>query len=82
MAFEKGHKKVGGRKKGTPNKTTVAVKTALQEAFAEIGGVDQLVAWGRENPTEFYKLWVKVLSTETQTVNEHIITGFEVISVD
>lgn len=82
MAFEKGHKKIGGRQKGSKNKTTVAVKTALTDAFEQIGGVDKLVEWGSQNPTEFYKLWVKVLATETETVTEHIITGFEVVSID
>jgi hypothetical protein len=56
--------KHGGRKKGTPNKITAAVKDALVMAFDELGGVKSLVAWGRENQTEFYKLWVKVLPQE------------------
>ena len=56
--------KTGGRKKGSANKTTTAVKEALIEAFEEIGGIDSLVSWGRLNETEFYKLWVKVLPQE------------------
>ena len=30
-AFEKSHEKLGGRKKGTPNKVTVAIKDLLNE---------------------------------------------------
>lgn len=59
----------GGRKAGTPNKTTAAVKAALQEAFDGIGGVSALKKWGKENPTEFYKLWAKLLPQETQVSN-------------
>lgn len=53
-----------GRVKGVPNKTTVAVKAALAEAFENLGGVPSLVKWGQENQTEFYKLWAKLLPTE------------------
>jgi len=53
-----------GRVKGVPNKTTVAVKAALIEAFENLGGVPSLVTWGEENRTEFYKLWAKLLPTE------------------
>lgn len=56
--------KTGGRKKGSLNKTTTAVKEALTVAFEDLGGVPSLVAWGHENLTEFYKLWVKVLPQE------------------
>jgi hypothetical protein len=58
--------KTGGRKKGTPNKLTVSVKEALSDAFESLGGVGSLVQWGRENPDDFYKLWVKMLPTEVK----------------
>lgn len=54
-------RKTGGRPKGGLNKTTRNVKQALERAFERLGGVRSLVAWGRENPTEFYKLWAKLL---------------------
>ena len=50
-----------GRPKGALNKTTVAVKDALSNAFEGIGGQQSFDAWARENPTEFYKLFVKLL---------------------
>lgn len=56
--------KHGGRQKGTPNKTTTAVKEALIAAFDRMGGVDSLVEWGQANQTEFYKLWVKILPAQ------------------
>ena len=67
MAAHKGHKKIGGRKKGTPNKRTTEVKAALQTAFEGIGGVKTLEGWANENKTEFYKLWGKMLPVEMKT---------------
>ena len=59
--FALGHKKKGGRKKGIPNKMTVEVKTAILEAFKELGGVEYLVKVGEENPQVFCSLLAKVL---------------------
>lgn len=53
-----------GRKPGVPNKTTAAVKEALQLAFEGTGGVPALIEWVEGNRTEFYKLWIKMLPTE------------------
>jgi len=50
-----------GRKKGSLNKTTRAVKDALSFAFEEIGGVEALKVWAVDNPTQFYQLWGKLL---------------------
>jgi hypothetical protein len=50
-----------GRPKGSLNKSTVAVKEALAEAFDGIGGVESLKLWAGENPTAFYQLWGKML---------------------
>lgn len=61
----RGHRKTGGRKKGTPNKLTSSVKAALEVAFAECGGVPTLTAWARENPGAFYRLWIKMLPKQT-----------------
>lgn len=57
-------KKTGGRKKGSPNKTTTAVKEALLDAFERLGGIDSLLHWARSNNTEFYKLWARILPQE------------------
>jgi|GEM_PF-3309067 len=69
--FERGkpRPKGAGRKKGTPNKVTVAAKQAMLQAFAELGGVAGLVRWARSKKpakglTEFYKLWAKTLPRE------------------
>lgn len=61
MPFVKGHPKYGGRRPGSGNRSTASVKAALEEAFEKLGGVGSLVDWGRDNLTEFYRLWSKML---------------------
>lgn len=68
-----------GRPKGTPNKSTAAVKEALALAFQGLGGVARLQSWADENPTEFFKLWSKMLPAEVQASMEH--TGELVVRV-
>lgn len=69
-----------GRKKGSVNKTTAAVKDALTKAFDGRGGVRALTAWADENPTEFYKLWAKLLPTEvTGKDGESLMAGVVIL---
>ena len=56
-----GRRPGSGRKPGSPNKTTANVKEALETAFQGVGGIKKLQAWGKKNPTEFFKLWAKLL---------------------
>lgn len=63
----KGGKRPGsGRKKGTPNKLTKTVKEAFEQAFNAMQAEPKvkLEAWGKENPTEFYKLASKLIPSE------------------
>lgn len=61
---KKGTPKTGGRHKGTPNKTTAAAKEAIALAFDGIGGVPELVEWAKENRTEFYKLYARLIPVD------------------
>lgn len=65
----RGQPKTGGRKKGVPNKTTRQVKESLQEVFDRLGGADGLMSWAESEPTEFYKMWVKLLPIQAA---EHV----------
>jgi hypothetical protein len=56
--------KTGGRKAGTPNKTTAQVKEALTSVYTKKGGDSALLNWARANETEFYKLWGRMLPQE------------------
>ena len=57
----KGGPKLGGRVKGTPNKTTVELKTMILKALDNSGGVDYLQRQADENPSAFLTLVGKVL---------------------
>lgn len=48
------------------NRTTVIAKDAYTQAFADLGGVAALVAWARENQTEFYKLHARLIPLQHQ----------------
>lgn len=84
MGAKKGHRPPNagiGRKKGVPNKTTTAAREAFGLAFAGIGGADALTVWAKDNPTEFYKLYARLIPVEhvgdggegpVQTVVRHI----------
>ncbi len=63
MAYAKGE---GGRPQGAVNKTTKLVKEVFADAFATLQEDDavKLAVWGKENPTEFYKLASKLIPTQ------------------
>jgi hypothetical protein len=58
-------RKTGGRQKGTPNKTTAALKDAILEAADRAGGEQGLVGYlavqAQTNPGPFMSLLGKVL---------------------
>jgi hypothetical protein len=76
-SFKKGEIRPGQGKRG-PNKTTIAVKEAFREAFENLGGVDALVLWAKENPTDFYKLASKLIPTEVHGAGEQGEHKFQV----
>ncbi len=56
--------KNSGKTKGTRNKQTVAVKQCIINAFQDMGGVRNLVKWAKDNETEFYRLWGRMVPRE------------------
>lgn len=64
-------KKHGGRKKGTPNKNTAALKTAIMNAFEQVGGQDYLVMVAKDDPKTFIQLLGRVLPAELKAEVEH-----------
>jgi hypothetical protein len=55
-----------GRKGGSQSpKVTAAARDNLAMAFDLMGGVPALVVWGRENPTEFYRVWARLIPKES-----------------
>lgn len=45
-------------------KVTTKARDNLSAAFDYMGGVPALVVWGRQNPTEFYRLWARLIPRE------------------
>lgn len=72
MAPPKGFPKPpgSGRKKGQVNKYTQAFKVSLLEAINRFGepdglnGTDALLAWGRQNPSQFYQIAARLIPHE------------------
>ena len=62
MSFEKGHKKQGGRSKGTPNKTTAEirenVKTLIEMNLPKMQ--DWIDATAEENPSKAIDIIIKL----------------------
>jgi len=56
--------KTGGRKPGSLNKVTSTVKDNVVAVFNEIGGTKEMAKWAKENRTEFYRLYAKLIPTE------------------
>lgn len=58
----------GGRKKGTPNKTTAKVKEAVEAVFEGLGGVPALQRWVQADPdnakTFYGSIWPKLLPVQ------------------
>ena len=59
-----GKRKRSGRPKGTPNKLTTEVRTAILAAFDRVGGVDYLEKVAREDSRAFCSLFGKLVPTQ------------------
>lgn len=64
MARPKGLPKTGGRKPGTMNRQTVAVKELILAALDKVGGEKYLILQASENPTAFMTLLGKIIPTQ------------------
>ena len=64
-------KKTGGRKAGTPNKVSNIVPDNVIAVFDEIGGNEAMAEWAKDNRTEYYRLWSKLLPKQ---INSDIST--------
>lgn len=64
----KKHRAGPGRPKGVPNKLTTSAKQAFQLAFDELGGVEGLVRWAKQddNLGDFYKLYARLIPTDVK----------------
>ena len=76
--FQRGHKKIGGRKKGTQNKATVGVRDSILAVAEELGGRERLLAWVNadfDNERVFWsQMWLKVLPHDTNIAGPTKVT--------
>ncbi len=74
MPFEKGNKLSTGRPKGVKNRLTNDVRQVFHRVYDEMGkdtldvktgkpltGHESMLLWARDNPTEFYRLYGKMI---------------------
>lgn len=61
MPFQKGHKKVGGKKLGTKNKIPSSVAEAIYNTFIKVGAEEYLEGLAFDNPAVFAALLKAIL---------------------
>jgi len=66
MPYPKGHKKMGGRTKGTPNALTKTVRETVLSVFQELQADPKhdLKAFAKESPRDFYQIAARLIPTE------------------
>lgn len=74
MGFKAGHKKIGGKTKGTPNKLTRTVKECVLEAFNKLQEhpTSNILSWAEKNPKDFYQVAAKLIPTEVNAKVEQV----------
>lgn len=55
-----------GRRKGSKNKTTVLLKEAIEESFANVGGAEYLTAMALQEPKAYLTLLSKILPAKIE----------------
>lgn len=53
-----------GRPKGVPNKLSRIAKDNIADVFEELGGIAEMKKWAQDNPTEFYRIYARLIPVE------------------
>ena len=56
--------KTGGRKAGTPNAISGTAKENIAAVFVRLGGTAAMAEWAKDNQTQFYSLYSKLIPVE------------------
>lgn len=70
----KGLPKSGGRKKGVVNKTTQSIRESILAVYENIGGDKNFSKWASQEPTEFYKIFARLIPQD-----QHVSGNIEII---
>lgn len=49
-----------------PQSQSVRAQDSLVEVFNKLGGIEGMTKWAKKNPTEFYRLWARLLPVQTE----------------
>lgn len=75
--------KHGGRKAGTPNKLTMGAKANIMAVFDMLGGAEGFAEWAKDNRTEFYKHYAKLIPVEVANAdNKPFMVGLLKSDID
>jgi hypothetical protein len=55
-----GKREGSGRKAGTPNKVSTTVKQNVISVFDEIGGIEAMATWAKDNRSEYYRIYSRL----------------------
>jgi hypothetical protein len=55
-----------GRPKGAKNKVSGTAKENINAVFTRLGSTAAMAEWARDNQTEFYKIYARLLPTELE----------------
>jgi hypothetical protein len=55
------------RPKGVPNKLGAQAKENIVAVFTRLGGTAAMAAWAQRNQTEFYRLYARLIPSESTT---------------
>ena len=66
--------KTGGRTKGTPNTLNATVKDNVLAVFNRLEGTAGMAKWANDNPTEFYKIYARLIPTDATVEHSGEIT--------
>lgn len=73
MPFEKGHKRLGGKAKGSQHKHTKELKDMIRNALDKVGGIKYLMKQAKDNPTAFMTLIGKTLPLDVNAKGDMAI---------
>jgi hypothetical protein len=59
-----------GRPKGVPNKVSGNAKENIQAVFLRLGGTSRMAEWAEENPTEFFKIYSKLIPADVKLTGD------------